>query len=381
MIYYFDNCATTRVDDDTAELISRYHTEKYFNPSSLNTFSLEVSKDIAESRRIVADAVGANPDEIYFVSGGTEADNIAVLGSVRNKKGNVVITAAEHSAAYETALQLKNRGADVRVAAVTADGRIDAEDFVSKVDGQTLLAVFMHVNNETGAVNDIKRLNCEVKRKNGNALTFSDGVQAVGKIALDLHASGIDMYSCSGHKIHCSKGTGFLYIKKGVHTGSVFFGGGQEKGLRSGTEYTGGCVALGRSVKKAVSMLEENTGKFLQYKKIIAEELSGLSDFKEICPHTVSPAIYTLAFAGIKSEVLMHMLEKYGIIVGTGSACSSKNKHSRILSAIGLEQKYSEGVVRISFSKYNDKEQVKFLAEKLRISVEELRRTVIGKRP
>ena len=377
MIRYFDNCATTKVDADVVEILNSYHTEKYYNPSARSTFSLAISNDIAQAREKIAKTLGAaSGNEILFTSSGTEADNLAIFGSVRAKRGNIVVTAAEHSAVFNAVAELANRGYEVRQSAVLPDGHIDVEDFVSKVDSDTLLACFMHVNNETGAVNDVRKINSLVKQKNPKTVTFSDGVQAVGKIPLNFRYLGVDFYSFSGHKLHCSKGIGGLYVKSGTKLSPAVFGGGQERGFRSGTEYVGGIVALAHSVSKAVATVEENSAKFVEYKEIIRHALKDVPLWRENCTENVSPAIMSLAFSGIRGEVLLHMLEKYDIIVGTGSACSSKNKQSRIAKAIGLDPDYSEGLIRISFSKYTTLDEVRLLAEKLAESVTQLRKIV-----
>ena len=208
---------------------------------------------------------------------------------------------------------------------------------------------------------------------------MSDGVQAVGKIPVNLHNLGVDFYSMSGHKIHGSKGTGFLYAKKGVRFSPIVYGGGQENGMRSGTEYVGGQIALATALKKAVDLFSENSSQYETYKQIIRDSLADIIDFREICTENCSPAIMSLAFADIKGEVLLHMLEAYHIIVGTGSACSSKNKQSRIAKAIGLDMRYTEGIIRISFSKYNNTQQVQKLADSLATCVKQLRKTMLGK--
>ena len=378
MIHYFENCATTRVDDDIAELITQYHTEKYFNPSARSSFSLNIANEIAASRENISQALNGGSGEIYFTSGGTEADNLAILGSLRSRRGNIVVTEAEHAAVYNVVSQLSNKGYEIRYAAVLPDGHIDVNDFVSKVDDETLLACFIHVNNETGAVNNIKLLNSLVKEKNSRTVTFSDGVQAVGKIPVNLRHLAIDLYSFAGHKIHCTKGIGALYVKNGVRLVSTVYGGGQEKGLRSGTEYVGGIAALSVAVERATKLLSQNAPNFQLYKETIRNALQDVAEWKENCTQNVSPAIMSLAFSGIKGEVLLHLLEKYDIIVGTGSACSSKNKQSRIAKAIGLGDDFAEGVIRISFSKYNNLEEVNLLADKLCQCVKELRKTMHG---
>ncbi len=378
MIKYFDNCATTKVDDQVMQILSEYAQNNYYNPSARSTFSLQIANDIAKSREGIAKILGVTAEEILFTSGGTESDNLAILGCLRSKRGNIVVTASEHSAVYNTCMQLKNMGYEIRLANVLADGHIDVKDFISQVDSDTLLACFMHVNNETGAINDVKTINAYVKKKNPNTVTFSDGVQAIGKIPVNIRNLGVDMYSFSGHKIHGSKGMGCLFVKRGTKLSSIVFGGGQEKGLRSGTEYVGGIVSLCKALQLAMDNLLQKTQIFARYKQIIRDSLVNIPQWQENCTQNCSPAIMSLAFADIKGEVLLHMLEEFEIIVGTGSACSSKNKQSRIAKAINLSPNLSEGVLRISFSKYNTEEEVQFLAEKLAFCVISLRKTMLG---
>ncbi len=378
MIHYFDNCATTRVDDEVAIKLQHYAQTQYFNPSARSTFSLQIANEIASSREKIAKFLGVTADEILFTSGGTESNNLAICGCLRAKRGNIVVSASEHSAVYNTVIQLKERGYEVRIANTLSDGHIDVTDFTSKIDSDTQLVCFMHVNNETGAINDVKQINAIVKQINPRAITFSDGVQAVGKIPVNIRSLGVDLYSFSGHKFHGSKGTGGLFVKKGLRLSPLVFGGGQEKGIRSGTEYVGGLVSLATALEIALSNVASNTQDFTLYKQTIRNALCDIPNWKENCIANCSPAIMSLAFADVKGEVLLHMLEQYDIIVGTGSACSSKNKQSRIAKAIGLDTNYSEGVLRISFSKYNTLEEVQLLAEKLSFCVKSLRKTMLG---
>ncbi len=376
MIKYFDNCATTQVDSQVLEVLNKYHTQTFFNPSARSTFSLQIANDIAQARKTILTLLGGN--DLIFTSGGTESNNLAILGSLKKKYGNIVISGGEHSSVYNTVTSLASKGYEIRQAELNNDGSINVESFVSLVDSDTLLACFMHVNNETGAINDAKRLNLLVKCKNPNTITFCDGVQAVGKIPVNINYLGVDLYSFSSHKFHCTKGIGGLIVKKDVRLNPLQLGGGQEKGLRSGTEYVAGIVATAKALEVALPLVQQNATNFELYKNIVREALAGVENFNENCTSNCSPCIMSLAFANIKGEVLLHMLEEFDIIVGTGSACSSKNKQSRIAKAIGLPINYSEGIIRISFSKYNTEEQVKTLAEKLRLCVDSLRKTMLN---
>lgn len=372
MIYYFDNAATTRVDDEITKLIDKYNGEKYFNPSSLTAFSLSVAKDIQSARERVADVFGCKADEIYFTSGGTESDNTAILGSLSKHSGNIVTTETEHSAVYKTVNYLKNKGFEIRFAAVNSDGSVNAESLINNVDENTILVAIMHVNNETGAINNIGELVKKVKNKNPKTIFFSDGTQAAGKIKVNLANLGVDAYAFSGHKFHAPKGIGGLYIKSNVKIAQLHYGGGQEKGFRSGTENVSGIIAMSQALKTANGLIGENSEKFAEYKRILLSAFDKIGDYKIICGDG-SPAIMSVAFENIKSQVLSNILEQDGIIIGLGSACSSKNKQNRIMTAAGLERKYIEGVVRISFSKYNTTEEVVFLAEKMTEHIKMLR--------
>ena len=373
-LLYFDNCATTKIDDDVLQIVSDYAKNKFFNPSARSSLSLEVSNDLAVARRQIARLVGADEDEIFFTSGGTESNNIAILAGGKSRKGNVVVTAAEHSSVYNPVMQLAGKGYEIRIAKVLPDGHIDVDDFVNKVDENTALACFMHVNNETGAINDVRRINALVKQHAPKCQTLSDGVQAVGKIPVNIHSLGVDFYSMSGHKIHGSKGSGFLYVRRGTKCNPLVFGGGQEHGMRSGTEFVGGQIALATALAKATKLVNDPI--FADLRNTVTDKLQQVANYKILCNTDNTPRILTAAFADIKGEVLVHMLEKYNIVVGTGSACSSANKQSRVAKAIGLEPRYTEGIIRISFTDGITVVDADFLADKLVQCVAELRKTM-----
>lgn len=364
MIYYFDNCATTKTDDDVLQILNRYQSEDYFNPSSLNKYSLAVNKKLSAARDRIKKALSFSGD-VYFTSGGTESDNLAVLGAKTVKGGNVVCNAVEHSAVYNAVCNLKNKGFEVRFAKVTSSGHCDFDSFLSLCDTNTFLAICMHVNNETGAVNDIKTLFEGVKAQNRGILCFSDGVQAAGKIPVNLDFLGADLYSLSSHKLHCTKGMGALLVKKGVSLNPQTFGGGQENGVRNGTEYVAGAIAMSYALEKAVSLIARNDEVFAQYKQCLVDKLKQIPNCEILCEKACSPAIFTIVCADIKGEVLLHMLEQEDIIVGHGSSCSSKSKTPRIINELKLDKRYHEGLIRISFSKYNTYKEVDFLADRL----------------
>lgn len=379
-IRYFDNAATTRLDGDLLPIIQKYNTEKYFNPSALSGFSTEVARDILTARENIADLIGANFYEITFVSCGSEGDNMAMLGCLKGFNGNIVTSQVEHAAVYNTAMYLKSKGVEVRFVDLLPDGRADPESLVKLVDKDTQFVCLMHVNNETGAINDIKTLCQSVKKINEKCLFICDGVQSFGKIKVNVKNLGVDFFIASGHKINAPKGIGFVYRKKNIHVSPLIRGGGQENGLRSGTENVANIMAFSAASTGAVGKIDENTSKFKEIRNNILNIVyQNCQDFyvateDEYC----SPNILTLFFADIKTEVLLHMMEKYGFVFGTGSACSSKNKTSRVITSLKVNKRYKEGLVRISFDKYSTVSDAKEFAKCLAECVNNLRKTLRG---
>jgi len=377
-IKYFDNAATTKMDESLLPIFTKYATEEYFNPSALSSKSTQISKDIANARETLANTIGANFDEITFVSCGTEGDNMAMMGTLKGYKGNIVTSKVEHSAVYNTATFLQSKGIEVRFVELEKDGRVKEESLSNLVDKDTQYVCLMHVNNETGAINDIKTLCSITKSKNDKCIFICDGVQAYGKINVNVKNLGIDFYVTSGHKINGPKGIGFIYHKKNLHLAPLIKGGGQESGLRSGTENVSNIIAFAKAGEVTTSNIQNNSQKYALLKQTILDILcQNCNDFviatqEEYC----SPSILSIFFANIKTEVLLHMLENDGFIFGTGSACNSKNKTSRIISALKIESKYKEGLVRISFDKYSTQEDAKEFALKLSNAVNALRKTI-----
>lgn len=379
-IRYFDNAATTRLDGDLLPIIQKYNTEKYFNPSALSGFSTEVARDILTARENIADLIGANFYEITFVSCGSEGDNMAMLGCLKGYNGNIVTSQVEHAAVYNTAMYLKSKGVEVRFVDLLPDGRADPESLVKLVDKDTQFVCLMYVNNETGAINDIKTLCQSVKKINEKCLFICDGVQSFGKIKVNVKNLGVDFFIASGHKINAPKGIGFVYHKKNIHVSPLIRGGGQENGMRSGTENVANIMAFSAAATGAVGKIDENTSRFKEIRNNILNIVyQNCQDFyvateDEYC----SPNILTLFFADIKTEVLLHMMEKYGFVFGTGSACSSKNKTSRVITSLKVNKRYKEGMVRISFDKYSTVSDAREFAKCLAECVNNLRKTLRG---
>lgn len=353
---YFDNAATTKPDEGCLAEAAQYLTDKFYNPSALYAEGYNLHLELAEARKELLSHI-ADPDEfeLIFTSCGTEADNQAVFCGGR--RGNIVSTMGEHAAVYESVQEAGRRGAEARFASLMPDGSVNVSDLLSKVDGKTSLVSFIHVNNETGAVNDINAVAAKIKAKNPRTLVHCDGVQAFGKIPFTL-SQNIDMYSVSAHKIGALKGTGALIKRKKLVLSPYIYGGGQERGLRSGTENVFGIQMFRLAARKSYLFLKEN------YQKISAVDAAlwnGLDKelFTRISPEGGSPYILTVAARGVRGETILHMCDDAGLIIGTGSACSSNSakRHSRVMTSCGVGDDLIDGVLRISFSKESSIEQ------------------------
>jgi len=372
---YFDNCATTPIDQQVLDLMYKTQQEDFYNPSSLYRVSNAIHSKLNKSREIIADIIGAESNEIYFTSGGTESNNMALFGSLRNKKGKIVTSKVEHASVYNSINELKNRGFDVVYAPTNKDGTVKTDGFEDLVDENTIMVALMHVNNETGGINDIKTLCSKAKSKNPKCLFFCDGVQSFCKINANVKNLGIDFYSMSAHKIHGPKGVGALYIAKNVNINPIIFGGGQENKLRSGTENVAGIIGFGKAAELTNGLILQNNANYLQFKDILRNTISNIVDnFQEISTENGAPNVFTLAFKNIKSEVVLHMLEPKGFFVGNGSACSSKQLYSRLAMELNLPKEYAEGIIRICFSKFNTVDDVKQLGETLGNTIKTLRK-------
>ena len=371
---YLDNSATTRAYDEVIEKTLSMMREDYGNPSSLHALGFDAEKIIKEARRQVGNAFGAG--EIVFTSGGTESDNMAIIGAYRKKKresNRIITTRVEHPAVLETVKGLEREGAEVVYIDVDRDSRLDMDSLREAAkEGAALISV-MAVNNETGALFPI----CHVNEVKGNALLHVDAVQALGKE--DVSNLPGDLISVSGHKIHGPKGIGALFIRKGVKLDPIITGGGQEKGLRSGTENTQGIAGFGIATEKALSGLEEEKKRLREINNKLKDGiLSEIKDVRINSPEDGCPSILNVSFLGTRGEVLLHSLEQKGIMVSTGSACSSgKNAHksgSHVLKAMGLSREEIEGAIRFSFGAFNTPEEMDIVIDKVKEAVEGFRR-------
>lgn len=372
---YFDNAATTRVTPEAAQTVFKYLTEKYYNPSAMYHEALDVKNDLENARSVILNQIGGE-GKLYFTSGGTESDNLAFFGTKKKRNSRVIISAVEHAAVYQSAMSLKQAGFDVCVAPVDGSGKIDAEAFSELLNADTSFVSVIHVSNETGAVNDIGELARLTKRVAPRALFHSDGVQAGGKIKIDLKSIPVDLYSLSAHKIGAPKGTGALYAAKGVHLNPIIVGGGQEDGVRSSTENTAGIMAFATAFAAAVPLIEKSAERLRAIAAYLRKRLGAFDDVMVISPEDGSPYILSFASASVRGEVIEHALEREGVLVGTGSACSSNKSTRRIPEALNLQGKFASGMVRLSFSRFSSMAEAEEFADKFEKVYKELKRHV-----
>ncbi len=368
---YLDNAATTRPNETALVQAKKFLTEEYYNPSARYHGGAAVHSEIERAREyLTAQIASCDKFSLVFTSCGTEADNQAVFTAA--KRGNAVTDSGEHSAIYKSFTELKNRGVEPRFAPVLKDGRVDCDALLSLVDEKTSLVSVVHVNNETGAINDINEIARRIKEKNPRAVFHSDGVQAYGKIPVRL-TEYVDLYSLSAHKIGGLKGTGALIRRKKFPLQVFLFGGGQEGELRSGTENTFGIACFRYAAEEKFRTFTEDGKRLLAYRELLAEKLDNKL-YTRISPMDGSPYILTVSASGTRGEVLQRMLWDEGIAVGTGSACSSKNPHSRILESCGYDSKMLDGVLRVSFCSATTQEEVIRCAEAMNAVAAEYRK-------
>ena len=364
---YLDNSATTRVCEKSAEKVLELMTQCYGNPSSLHKKGLEAQREVAHARQAVAVSLSAQPREIIFTSGGTEANNLAVLGGAaagRRRGKRIVTTAIEHPSVLEPMRQLEKEGFEVVFLTPDADGRVPEEAVLKAVTGDTILISVMAVNNELGSIQPIEVLKKAVKRAGAPALVHVDGVQAYGKLPLRPEKLGIDLLTVSGHKIHGPKGVGALYVSKNARILPRTFGGGQERELRPGTEAAPLIAGLGAAVeelpdwRQAYSRMEKLRDYTLQ-------KLSGLEGVEVNSPVEGLPYLLNFSALGIRSETMLHFLAQRGIYVSSGSACA-KGKQSHVLKAAGLPDSRISSAIRVGFSRENTERDADALAEGVR---------------
>lgn len=376
---YLDNCATTKPDKEVVEVMMKALTDDFANPSSLHSFGLKIEKEIDIARKNAADLIGAQSDEIYFTSGGTESNNIAVHGAIEKNKrrGKKIITSSiEHASIDDQFKHYKELGYEVVYLDVDKTGAVDIEKFKKEMNEDTILVSIIYVHNELGTVNNVKEIFEIAKSVNKNVFCHVDGVQSVGKIPVNVKEIGCDTFSFSSHKIYGPKGMGGLYKKRDVKIDSLVIGGGQEKGLRSGTENVPGILGFGKACELTKRDLDKRLEKAKEIKEYLLEKLDdNLEDYKINTPENATNFIVSLSILDIRAEVLLHYLEGDEIYISTASACTSNGTHkSTTLKQIGLDDKYAEGTIRICTSKDTTKEDIDTFVEKLVEYVEEIRK-------
>ena len=370
---YLDNSATTRVSKAAAEKALYMMTQCYGNPSSLHSMGFAAEKEMSAARAVIAEKLAAQPNEIYFTSGGTESDNLAILGAAHAKKraGNrIVTTAIEHPAVLRTMEALEREGFEVVYVEPEPDGNIPAEKFAAAIDAKTVLVSVMAVNNETGAVLPLREIAGIIRRKKAPALFHTDAVQAFCKLPLSMKRLGLDLVTVSGHKVHAPKGVGALAVRSGVRILPHSFGGGQEKNLRPGTEGVPQICAFGAAVRE---MMPERAAEasVRAVRDHLLERLAAMEAVEINSPADASPYIVNLSAGRVRAETMLHFLAERNIFVSSGSACG-KAKPSHVLQAMRLPAAQVETSLRVSLSAENTAEEIDAFADALRIGMETL---------
>lgn len=363
-IIYFDNFATTSLNEEVFASMKNFLIYNYSNPSSLYEFSQKSRVAIEKSRENISNYINADKNELFFTSGGTEADNWAFIGMTLfkgRKNGHIILTAFEHSAILETAKFLKNRGFDVTYIFPDRDGFIDAKDVTDAIREDTFLVSVMYVNNEVGTIQDIKKICSFVKKKNPNIVFHTDAVQALSEIKIDVKDLNVDLLSVSGHKVHAPKGIGALYIKSGTEIENFIFGGSQERSRRAGTENVAGIVGFSKAIDILRDSREKNVSKRFALReyflKILNENFSRFN-INGSLENRYSGNI-NISFPGVDKEMLIMSMDFRGICISGGSACSSGAvEKSHVLDAMGIEEELKNSAVRISFGENNTFEEI-----------------------
>lgn len=372
--YYLDNSATTAVSKAAAEKAVELMTVNFGNPSSLHTFGFQAEKELDAARSTIAQCLKVRQDEIFFTSGGTEANNLAVLGAVEAKKRSgkkIVVTAIEHSSVLDSVKHLEGKGFEVERVYPKDKNGFDIGDFERAIDENTILVSAMLVNNETGLRPPVSKISGIIKRKKSPALFHVDAVQAFGKENVSPSSLSCDLLTVSSHKIHGPKGVGALYVKKGVRLIPRTFGGKQESSLRPGTEALPLIGAFAVAAKESMSRAkDENIFGLNQY---LRQKLCELPDIIINSPEDASPYILNFSALGIRSETMLHHLSAQGVFVSSGSACS-KGAKSHVLTALKLDDAVIDSAVRVSFSKESTLEEVDALLNALKQGLNTLQR-------
>ena len=370
---YLDNAATTRPFDSVREIMLKTMELDFGNPSSMHKKGMEAEQYVKDARVKIAKTLKVEPKELIFTSGGTESNNMALIGTaIANKrKGNHIITTKiEHASVHEPILFLEEMGFRITFIDVDEAGHVDVKQLIDAICEETILVSIMMVNNEIGAVEDVSTISKLIKEKKDDILLHVDAIQAYGKYRIYPKRMGIDMLSISGHKIHGPKGIGVLYVRDKIKIKPLIYGGGQQKGMRSGTENVPGIAGLGVAAEEIYKNHEEKISHLYELKKALIDGVTKLDDTQvngvgediyQTAPHVVS-----VSFKGIRSEVLLHALEERGVYVSSGSACSSNHPAlSGTLQAIKVQKELLDSTLRFSFSVFTTMEEVDYAVKQL----------------
>jgi len=378
MNLYFDTAATTYVCDESIAAMEHSMRENFGNPSSLHSKGMKSEQSLNEARKFFAASLGVSSKEIYFTSGGTESNNLALQGVAKAYQRNgkhIITTSFEHPSVGSTLASLSDEGYEVTWIPISKLGTIDADELCALIRTDTILVSVMHVNNEIGLVQDIVKIGTQIKEKNANTLFHVDGIQGYMKFPINIKQAKIDLFSASSHKIYGPKGVGLLYIKQNTKIKPMLFGGSQQSSIRPGTENVPGIMGFYAAAKRLDPLKNEYFVKVTEIKKqlieLIVEKLPEWSinsgeTTQDIMNPRWSPYIVSIRSKSIKGEVLLHALEDYSICVSTGSACSSKKLNiSHVLKSIGLKDEESDRTIRVSLNHEHSFEDIQFFVEAL----------------
>lgn len=369
---FFDNASTTKPDEKALAIFEKANIDAFYNAGALYRVGVENKKKLEQVKKSTLTMLGASlHDNFVFTSGATEANNIIIKGLVKNKNSKLIFSAAEHPSVYNCAKDLESQGYNVVFVPLTKEGIVDEDIFTKEVDANTAFISIIHVNNETGAINDIKKLVKIAKTKNPKVIFHSDGVQAFGKIEVNMRKLNVDAYTISAHKAYGLKGLGGFYIKNNINLKPLILGGGQQDNFRSGTENFAAICSFDYTVNDAVSNQEKRYEKTLEVSNYFKQKIKQvLPDSVVISGEECSPYVISVSFPPVKSEILVYLLDEKGFLVGNGSACSSRHKGNRILNNMGYPANIIESSIRISISKSTTKKEVDGLVAALKDSVE-----------
>ncbi|MCQ5386658.1 cysteine desulfurase [Hungatella hathewayi] len=380
MDVYFDNSATTKVLAPVADLVMKVMTEDYGNPSAKHGKGMRAEQYIKEAAEIIADTLKVSPKEIVFTSGGSESNNMALIETAmanRRAGNHIISTAIEHASVYNPLAYLEEQGFEVTYLPVDHNGHISLEDLERAVRRETILVSVMYVNNEIGAVEPVEEIAKLIHKINPAILFHVDAIQAYGKFVIRPKRQGIDLLSVSGHKIHAPKGIGFLYVDSRVKIKPLIYGGGQQRGLRSGTENVPGIAGLGAAAREMYRDHSERLKRMYEIKDYMISRLGEVegTTVNSLPGDQSAPQIVSASFSGVRSEVLLHALEEKGIYVSSGSACSSNHPAvSGTLKGIGVKKDLLDSTLRFSFGVFNTKDEVDYCISVLQELLPVLRR-------